>query len=80
MIHELKTHPQYFDLVEAGLKSFELRKDDRAFGTGDTLLLQEYDPDEECYTGAVLCAVVTCVVRGAWLAPGHVALGIRVLR
>jgi len=28
----------------------------------------------------VLCAVVTCVIRGEWLAPNNAALGIRVLR
>ena len=31
----------------------------------------------EYYTGRELRRVVTCVVRGPWLAPGHVALGLR---
>ena len=79
-IHELKTWPMYFRLVETGVKLFDLRKDDRPYTTGDLLLLREYDPDEETYSGCIILAVVTCVVRGEWLAPGYVALGIRVLR
>lgn len=79
-IHELKTQPPYFTLIEAGLKLFELRKDDRGYETGDLLILREWLPEEETYTGYSLCAVITCIVRdGPWLAPGYVALGIKVL-
>lgn len=41
MIHRLKTDPIVFDAVARGLKTFELRKDDRDFQVGDTLLLME---------------------------------------
>jgi hypothetical protein len=79
-IHELKTQPPYFTQIEAGLKLFELRKDDRGYAVEDLLILREWLPEEETYTGYVLCVVVTSIVRdGAWLTPGYVALGIRVL-
>jgi len=43
--HTLKTLPVYFDAVERGDKTFELRNNDRDFQTGDTLILEEFDPN-----------------------------------
>lgn len=37
--HELKTIGRYFEAVERGEKTFEVRKNDRAFQTGDILKL-----------------------------------------
>lgn len=37
--HELKTDPAAFDAVAAGLKTYEIRKDDRCFKVGDGLRL-----------------------------------------
>lgn len=76
-IHELKTHPSWFILIQRGEKAFELRKDDRGYKKDDLLILREWAPEDGgFYTGYVICAVVTCVVRGEWLASGYVALGI----
>jgi hypothetical protein len=44
MEHILKTLPEYFAAVEDGSKTFELRKNDRDFRVGDTLLLMECKP------------------------------------
>ena len=38
-IHELKTINRYWDALEAGTKTFEVRKNDRAFQTGDVIVL-----------------------------------------
>ena len=43
-IHDLKTWPQFFDAIACGVKTFELRNDDRGFQVGDVLLLREFDP------------------------------------
>jgi hypothetical protein len=43
--HYLKTWPVYFRAVESGSKSFEVRRNDRGFQTGDTVILQYHDPD-----------------------------------
>lgn len=39
IVHELKTWPVYFDAVERGEKTFEVRRDDRGFQKGDTVRL-----------------------------------------
>lgn len=47
-MHALKTIPQYFEKILSGEKTFEIRKYDRPFKTGDIIILQEWD---EGYTG-----------------------------
>lgn len=49
MIHELKIYPEYFKGVVSGVKTFEIRKDDRPYKVGDLLALNEYDGQH--YTG-----------------------------
>lgn len=44
MNHILKIWPQYFARVKDGSKTFEVRKNDRGFQKGDTVLLAEWDP------------------------------------
>lgn len=39
--HHLKTETEYYQQVEAGVKRFELRKNDRDFQVGDILHLEE---------------------------------------
>ena len=42
--HELKTWPEYFAPTAAGVKTFEVRRDDRGFRVGDRLRLREFEP------------------------------------
>lgn len=49
MEHELKTWPRYWDAVADGTKQFEVRRNDRAFQTGDILVLKMYDPENHVY-------------------------------
>lgn len=72
--HHLKLWPEYFDLVRAGTKTAELRRDDRGFAVGDALLLREWD-DFDGYSGRELAVTVTHVLRDLpGLAPGFVVL------
>lgn len=43
--HYLKTWPAYFDAIAKGEKNFEVRRDDRGFQRGDTVILWRFDPD-----------------------------------
>jgi uncharacterized protein DUF3850 len=50
MIHELKADPVMFERLVWGSKTFELRRDDRGYQTGDTLVIRSFDPakDDDC--------------------------------
>lgn len=50
-IHKLKTWPPYFQDTLDGKKPFEVRKDDRDFGVGDFVWLEEWCPVDGKYTG-----------------------------
>ena len=47
--HELKTVSPYFGDVVSGVKTFEIRNNDRGFEEGDTLVLREWH--DGAYTG-----------------------------
>ena len=72
--HALKTWPVFFDDVLSGRKTFEVRKNDRNFQEGDTLLLEEWMPDNAssdpragAYTGRKCRVVVRSVLLGEML-------------
>lgn len=80
--HDLKVIPPYFDAIEAGLKNFEIRLNDRGYKVGDILNLQEYLPIEQEYTGRASRVEVTYVLHGAnvsWLGleDGFVGMAIK---
>lgn len=47
--HRLKTLARYWDAIEDGSKTFEVRLNDRAFQTGDILILEKMDNDGRFY-------------------------------
>ena len=63
-VHELRTWPIYFQPVLDGQKTFEKRIWDRDYKVGDTLVLKEWDPKTQEYTGRELDAVVTYILDG----------------
>jgi len=67
--HELKTWPEYFYEIKAGHKRFEFRKNDRDFKAGDILILREWEPGSETYTGEQVTVNVSYVLNGGEL-PG----------
>lgn len=64
MTHALKTLPEYYRAVESGEKPFEVRKNDRPFNVGDTVLLQEYDADKTLYTGREMTRKISYILKG----------------
>jgi hypothetical protein len=86
--HELKCRWQYFDAILAGDKTFEVRKDDRAFQRGDILELTrtdftgriEYYPGTESpHEIPKIRLEITYVYNGGagGLQPGYVVLGLK---
>jgi hypothetical protein len=75
--HELKADPKYFEGLRRGTKTFEIRKNDRDFGTGDMLVLKEYDREFQTYSGRQAVFFVTYILHEfEGLTPGFVALGL----
>ncbi len=58
-----KLWPEYFDLVNSGKKTFELRVADFDVQEGDTLVLEEWDPNTKEYTGRTVEKKVGYVMR-----------------
>jgi hypothetical protein len=64
--HVLKCEQPWFQAVWDGAKPFEVRKNDRDFQPGDTLVLRECwldDAGETHFTGRETSRVVTYVLR-----------------
>ena len=82
--HLLKTDPEFFQATLAGLKTFEIRFNDRDFKVGDILYIQETRHTGAemkagaplVYSGLCLPLVVTYVLKGPQygLAEGWVLL------
>ncbi|HRI61220.1 MAG TPA: DUF3850 domain-containing protein, partial [Saprospiraceae bacterium] len=79
MTHELKCVNPYFSEVFCGLKTFEVRKNDRDFQLDDNIILKEYENEQ--YTGDEVYATITYILPGGQfgIEPGYVVMGIYVL-
>ncbi|GAB6931617.1 hypothetical protein JCM10914A_56000 [Paenibacillus sp. JCM 10914] len=74
--HELKILPEYFQAVWNGTKTFEVRKNDRNYAVGDTLVLKEWKP-EDGYTGSGLVRRVSYMLDDSeYVKEGFVILGL----
>lgn len=62
--HELKTWPAEFQAIAEERKRFDLRKNDRDYRLGDSLLLREFNPDTQAYSGRYILAKVTYILYG----------------
>lgn len=76
--HTLKTEPAPFAALWSREKTCEFRLDDRAYKSGDTLLLREYEPVGATFTGRGLAVRVTHVQHGYGIPPGYAMLSVLV--
>ncbi|MFZ5365480.1 MAG: DUF3850 domain-containing protein [Patescibacteria group bacterium] len=60
---EKKVWPKYFQKILDGDKTFEIRLADFECGPGDTLVLKEWDPETEKYTGREIEKEITYVLK-----------------
>lgn len=64
MYHTLKTWPEPFEASYQGVKTFEVRVNDRNYQVGDHLELMEWEPDTKRYTGRRCIGVVAYILHG----------------
>jgi len=81
MTHELKIWTEYIRPVITGIKTFEIRKNDRDFKVGDILILKGYDADNNKYTNEEIEVVVTFILSETFfgLKDDYVVMSIKVL-
>lgn len=86
-IHTLKSWSKFFRPIYAGTRTHELRRNDRNFQVGDTIVLCEFDELSNSYSGAKCTVTVTsitsfeepCAVSGEALDPAFCILSIVVV-
>ena len=75
MIHALKILPEFFKAMAAGTKSFEVRKNDRPYHTGDYVALNEWNSEQD--TGkCTLQKIVYILNDPEYCKEGYVILGL----
>lgn len=80
-VHYLKTWTPFFNDVKAGIKPFEVRKNDRNFKVGDTLILEDFDPITNKYKEGWIPELVTYVLDDPqFVKEGFVILGIKEIK
>lgn len=72
-VHDIKIKPNFLADIVSGIKTFEIRKNDRGYKKGDILNLQEYEDGE--YTGNVL-KVKVIYIPDFYLPDNYVVMGI----
>lgn len=72
--YHLKTWCEYYQAIIDGTKTFELRFNDRGFQEGDELVLQEWCPETEDYTGRGITKEIGFMVQGKWGLPEKVCV------
>jgi hypothetical protein len=61
-LHELKVWSDYYSALVTGVKTFEVRHNDRNFQVDDRLTLREWNPKTETYTGRWMRVTVTYIL------------------
>jgi len=80
--HVLKTHPEYFQAIADGVKTFEVRKNDRDFKVDDVLQITEYDPTTDSFSGRIRHLKVTYILDNSnfGVQPGFVVMAVMPIR
>jgi hypothetical protein len=75
--HEIKCWPPFFGAIRRKEKNFDVRRDDRGYQKGDTVVLREWDPRRAGFTGNDEHRKIKFILTGGQfgIEPGYVVLG-----
>ena len=78
--HELKIYPKYFEAILDEKKTFEIRKNNRNFHVGDSIVLREFDNIK--YSGREIHATIKYMLDDTFigLEEGYVAFSFGILK
>ena len=76
-VHVLKTWPEQFRAITDGIKTHEVRDNDRGFRVGDYLRLREYELRRSAFTGRDCYVLITYISDNeAWCKTGFVVMSV----
>ena len=77
-VHQIKCINPFYNEVAAGIKTFEVRYNDRNYNVGEKVVLYEYDPEKQKHTGRWLTFVISYILPGGQygIANGYIVMGI----
>ncbi len=82
--HTLKTVSQFWDAIYRGEKTFEVRKNDRGFQKGDTLILERWEHNQHgalviTWPRRLLSVKITYLLQGGQfgIEPAYCVLGFK---
>ena len=79
-VHRLKIVEPYFGDVYIGNKTFEVRKNDRDYKVNDILILKDYIPANNSFTGDYIVAHVIYILNDSnYCKDGYVIMGIEII-
>jgi hypothetical protein len=86
--HLVKSWPEFFEPISQGIRTHDLRRNDREYNIGDILILREFESKSQRYTGRECEVEITsmtsfaqpCAVSGEALNADFCILSIRLLR
>lgn len=78
-VHILKCENPHFEDVWRGVKTFELRYNDRDYQRNDVLFLKEYNARNQTFSGRWVVVQVTHILRHG-LREGWVCMSIQLVR
>src|SRR5215831_19455315 len=65
--HELKIWPPFYQHIVSGSKTFDVRKNDRRFKVGDTIVFKEWEPKEHGHQDAPYYTGRECRMRISYI-------------
>jgi|APSaa5957512622_1039677.scaffolds.fasta_scaffold89089_3 hypothetical protein len=63
MVIKKKVWPEYFQMILNGSKNVDLRLADFDIKQGDTLILEEYEPETQTYTGRRIVKKAKSIIK-----------------